>query len=87
VPHWHRRTIEQYRAQREQPRVTPHPGSRPSGTPARRAAGELEAGVAELLTQAAASNRTLPTAQVTAELGMHYTTAHRYVSAWRSRRV
>lgn len=83
VPHWHRRTVEAYRAKRGQLRTAPHPGGRPPGTPARRPPGEVRAAIGVYLAEAAHAGTPVTTAEAARRAGVHYTTAHRHVTAIR----
>ncbi|WET76882.1 hypothetical protein P3102_22525 [Amycolatopsis sp. QT-25] len=82
VPFWHRSTVETYRAEREQPERR-HSGGRPAGATDKAPRGELAARVAELLTETGDDGLPLTVAEIARRLGVHYTTAHKYVSAAR----
>jgi hypothetical protein len=78
IPHWYRRTVEQFRADRAGRARAPR-GGRPRGATDRIARGETAARVAELLRQARARGESVSIAEIARQLGINYKTAHTHV--------
>lgn len=80
VPHWYRSTVEAHRREREVPK-------RGSGRPAGRVEAvpraELGKRVRDLLREADERGERISVAEVARRIGIHYTTAHRHVTAAR----
>ena len=81
VPFWYRHTVETYRTERADP-ARKHSGGRPAGSTDKAPRRELAARVAELLTERE-DGQPLSIADIARRLGVHYATAHRYVTAAR----
>jgi hypothetical protein len=82
VPFWHRSTVEAYRADRAEP-GRKQPGGRPAGATEAVPRAELPARVAELVAERGDDGQPLSVAEIARRLGVHYTTAHKYVTAAR----
>jgi IclR-like helix-turn-helix domain-containing protein len=78
VPHWYRRTIERFRADRNSPAPAPRRG-RPAGATDRVPRADIRTRVAELVDQAHEHGEPVNIAEIARRLGIHYGTAHRYV--------
>lgn len=74
IPHWHRRTVLDYRDQRARPRTGPHAGGRPPGVHETTPRRDTPARVAALLDE----DPSISTAHIARRLAIHYTTAHRH---------
>jgi hypothetical protein len=74
TPHWYRRTVEHYRADRANRAGQPR-GGRPPGAVDRVARGQISARVAELLDEANRTGTTLTAAEVARRLNINYKTA------------
>lgn len=81
VPFWYRDTVDQYRAGRSDPK---HGGGRPPGVRETIPRVEVGSRVHQLLREAIETGQPISTAEIARRVGIHYTTAHRYVSAIRA---
>lgn len=80
VPYWYRRTVDSYRDSRGTPRSG---GGRPPGRSEALPRAEVAERVRELLGEAERSGEVISVAEIARRVGVHYTTAHRHVSAAR----
>lgn len=78
VLHWYRRTVEVYRADRATPK---RGGGRPPGRSETRPRAEIAERVQKLLDETEHSGEPISVAEVARRVGIHYTTAHRHVTA------
>lgn len=80
TPHWYRKTIDAYNADRaESPER--HPGGRPPGASDSMARADVAARIAELVAEAKANGEKPVVADIARRAGVHYTTAHRHIHA------
>lgn len=82
MPFWYRRTVETYRDERAQA-GRKRGGGRPAGTSETTPRAELAARVAELAAERDDNGNLLSIADIARRLGVHYTTAHKHVTAAR----
>lgn len=78
TPHWYRRTVDAYSAERERRAGAPR-GGRPAGSTDGVARGEITTRVAELLAHADQTGEAVSVAEVARRLGVNYSTAHKHV--------